>query len=93
MPNLPAKPLRRGSVSGCDHYYTRLSVTILRLESRMLRVGDVDPRPRTHHQFEPGGFDFSRLIVRGDQSGANNDFGLKVVGHVREHDVVYKMRP
>jgi putative protease len=25
--------------------------------------------------------------------GPNDDFGLKVVGHVREHDVVYKVRP
>ena len=24
--------------------------------------------------------------------GPNDDFGLKVVGHVREHDVVYKVR-
>jgi hypothetical protein len=25
--------------------------------------------------------------------GPNDDFGLKVVDHVREHDVVYKVRP
>ena len=27
------------------------------------------------------------------EEGPNDDFGLKVVGHVREHDVVYKVRP
>jgi len=26
------------------------------------------------------------------EEGPNDDFGLKVVGHVREHDVVYKVR-
>jgi hypothetical protein len=25
--------------------------------------------------------------------GPNDDFGLKVVDHAREHDVVYKVRP
>jgi hypothetical protein len=25
--------------------------------------------------------------------GPNDDFGLKVVQHAREHDVVYKVRP
>jgi len=28
-----------------------------------------------------------------DQVGPNDDFGLKVNEHVREHDVVYRLKP
>ena len=42
MPSLPAKPTPPGERIGVvTHYYSHLSVAILRLESGMLRVGDV----------------------------------------------------
>jgi hypothetical protein len=42
MPSLPAKPAPPGERIGVvTHYYSHLSVAILRLESGMLRVGDV----------------------------------------------------
>lgn len=75
------------------HYYSHLSVATLRLESGTLRVGDV-VRIRGHTT------DFSQRVeslevnhAPATEVGANDDFGLKVVGHVREHDVVYKVRP
>ena len=75
------------------HYYSNLSVAILRLESGTLRVGDV---------IHIGGHttDFSQRVeslevnhAPATEVGPNDDFGLKVAGHVREHDVVYKVRP
>jgi hypothetical protein len=33
------------------------------------------------------------LCTPATEVGPTDDFGLKVVGHVREHDVVYKVRP
>jgi hypothetical protein len=74
------------------HYYSHLSVAILRLESGTLRVGDVI-HIRGHTT------DFSQRVETLEvnhapvtEVGPNDDFGLRVVGHVREHDVVYKVR-
>jgi len=94
MPSLPAKPAPPGERIGVvTHYYSHLSVAILRLESGMLRVGDVI-HIRGHTT------DLSQRVeslevnhAPATEVGPNDDFGLKVVGHVREHDVVYKVRP
>jgi hypothetical protein len=75
------------------HYYSHLSVATLRLESGTLRVGDVI-HIRGHTT------DFSQRVeslevnhAPATEVGPNDDFGLKVVQHAREHDVVYKVRP
>jgi hypothetical protein len=76
------------------HYYSHLSVATLRLESdTMLRVGDMI-HIRGHTT------DFSQRVeslevnhAPATEVGLNDDFGLKVAGHAREHDVVYKVRP
>ena len=75
------------------HYYSHLSVATLRLESGTLRVGDVI-HIRGHTT------DFSQSVgslevnhASATEVGPNDDFGLKVVQHAREHDVVYKVRP
>jgi Elongation factor Tu domain 2 len=94
MPSLPAQPAPPGERIGVvTHYYSHLSVATLRLESGTLRVGDViHIRGRTT--------DFSQRVeslevnhAPATEVGPNDDFGLKVVGHAREHDVVYKVRP
>ena len=93
MPSLPAQPTppeeRIGVVT---HYYSHLSVATLRLESGTLRVGDVI-HIRGHTT------DFSQRVeflevnnAPTTEVGPNDDFGLKVVQHAREHDVVYKVR-
>ena len=75
------------------HYYGHLSVATLRLESGTLRIGDMI-HIRGHTT------DFSQRVeslevdhAPATEVGPNDDFGLKVDGHVREHDVVYKVRP
>jgi putative protease len=74
------------------HYYGHPSVATLRLETGTLHVGDVI-HIRGHST------DFSQKVESLEvnhtavtEVGPNDDFGLKVVEHVREHDVVYKVR-
>jgi Elongation factor Tu domain 2 len=87
----PAPPEER--IGFVTHYYGQPSVAILRLESGTLRVGDVI-HIRGHTT------DFSQKVESLEvnhatvtEVGPNDDFGLKVVEHVREHDVVYQVRP
>jgi hypothetical protein len=74
------------------HYYGHPSVATLRLESGTLRVGDV-VHIREHTT------DFSQKVESLEvkhasvtEVGSNDEFGLKVVEHVREHDIVFKVR-
>jgi Elongation factor Tu domain 2 len=75
------------------HYYSHLSVATVRLESGTLRVGDVI-HIRGHTT------DFSQPVesleinhAPASEVGPGDDFGLKVIEHAREHDVVYKVGP
>ena len=93
-PSRPAQPTPPGKRIGVvTHYYSHLSVATLRLESGALRVGDVI---HIHGHTT----DFSQKVeslevnhAPATEVGPNDDFGLKVVAHVREHDVVYKVQP
>ena len=90
----PAQPaLLEERIGVVTHYYGHLSVATLRLESGTLRIGDMI-HIRGHTT------DFSQRVeslevdhAPATEVGPNDDFGLKVDGHVREHDVVYKVRP
>jgi hypothetical protein len=94
MPSLPLQPAPPGERIGVvTHYYSHLSVATVRLESGTLRVGDVI-HIRGHTT------DFSQKVESlevnhspATEVGPNDDFGLKVVQHAREHDVVYKVQP
>jgi hypothetical protein len=74
------------------HYYSHLSVATLRLETgTTLRVGDMI---HIHGHTT----DFSQRVDSLEvnhapviEVGPNDDFGLKVIGHAREHDIVYKV--
>jgi hypothetical protein len=93
IPSPPAQPAPPGERIGVvTHYYSHLSVATLRLESGPLRVGDVI-HIRGHTT------DFSQRVESLEvnhapvtEVGPNDDFGLKVVQHAREHDVVYRLR-
>ena len=37
--------------------------------------------------------EIAEILAPANEVGPNDDFGLKVVDHAREHDVVYKVRP
>ena len=92
-PSLPAQPAPSEERIGVvTHYYSHLSVATIRLESGTLRVGDMI-HIRGHTT------DFSQKVESLEVNNApatevrpNDDFGLKVVEHAREHDVVFKVR-
>jgi putative protease len=75
------------------HYYSHLSVATLRLEpGATLRVGDVIHilGHTTDFSQRVESLEVDRKSVF--EVGSNDDFGLKVVDHAREHDVVFKAR-
>ena len=91
-PSLPAQPVPSEERIGVvTHYYSHPSVATIRLESGTLRVGDM-VHIRGHTT------DFSQKVeslevnhAPATEVGPNDDFGLKVVEHTHEHDVVFKM--
>ena len=93
-PTPPAQLAPPGERIGVvTHYYSHLSVAIVRIDSGTLRVGDV---------IHIRGYttDFSQRIESMElnhapvtEAGLNDEFGMKVAAHAREHDVVYKVRP
>jgi Elongation factor Tu domain 2 len=88
----PASPAEPGERIGVvTHYYSYLSVAIVRLESGTLRVGDVI-------QIRGHTTDFSQKVESIEvnhapvtEVGPKEEFGLKVSEHAREHDVVFKV--
>lgn len=87
-PERPAPGERIGVVT---HYYGAPMVAIVKLETGTLRVGDtIHIRGHTS--------DFSQRVasIQVDHApvqevGPQDDFGIKVTEHAREHDVVYKL--
>ncbi len=87
-PERPAPGERIGVVT---HYYGNLLVAIVKLESGILRVGD-SIHIRGHSS------DFSQRVeslqvehAAVNEVGPNDEFGVKVVQHARENDIVYKL--
>jgi putative protease len=91
-PSPPAQPAPPGERIGVvTHYYSHLSVATVRLESGTLRLGDMI-HVRGHTT------DFNQKVeslevnrAPATEVGPNEEFGLKVVEHAREHDIVYKV--
>jgi hypothetical protein len=92
-PTPPARPAPPGKRIGVvTHYFGQVSVAIVRLESGTLRVGDMI-HIRGHTT------DFKQKVeslqvdhAPATEVGPKDDFGLKVIAHAREHDVVFKVR-
>jgi putative protease len=88
----PPPPPPGERIGVVTHYYGHLSVAVVKLESATLRVGDtIHIRGHTT--------DFSQRVeslqvdhAAVSEVGPNDDFGLQVNEHVREHDVVYKVK-
>jgi Elongation factor Tu domain 2 len=89
----PARPAPQGKRIGVvTHYFGHVSVAIVRLESGTLRVGDM-----IHIQGHTTDFKQKVESLQVDhlpatEVGPKDDFGLKVAEHVREHDVVFKVK-
>jgi putative protease len=75
------------------HYYSHLSVVALQLDpGATLRAGDVIHvlGHTTDFSQRVESLEVDRKSVL--EVGPNDDFGLKVADHAREHDVVFKVR-
>jgi hypothetical protein len=92
-PTTPAEPAASEERIGVViHYYSHLSVAAIQLERGTLRVGDV-----IHICGHTTDFRQKVEFLEVDHTpttevGPKDDFGLKVVDHAREHDVVFKVR-
>lgn len=93
-PATPVAPPPPGERIGMvTHYYSHLSVAVVKLEPGVtLRVGD-----NIHIKGHTS--DFGQRVESlqvghspVNEVGPNDDFGLKVVEHAREHDVVYRVK-
>jgi putative protease len=91
-PAAPAIPPGTERIGIVTHYYSHLSVAILKLETGSLRVGDV-----IHIKGHTS--DFSQPVesmeidhVHVNEARPGQSFGLRVKEHAREHDVVYKTK-
>jgi hypothetical protein len=75
------------------HYYSHLSVATLRLEpGATLRVGDVIHILGHTTDFTQKVESLEVDHAPATEVGPKDDFGLKLVDHARERDVVFKMR-
>jgi len=93
-PAAPAPaPLPGERIGVVTHYFGNLSVAVVKLEPGViLRVGD-NIHVKGHTS------DFAQRVdslqvghAPVQEVGPNDDFGLKVAEHAREHDVVYRVK-
>jgi putative protease len=90
----PPPPPPGERIGVVTHYYGHLAVAVVKLDpGTSLRVGDsIHVKGHTS--------DFSQRVeslqighAPVQEVGPGDDFGLKVVNHAREHDVVYRVKP
>src|SRR5262245_57635532 len=94
---MPGRPAQLASleqrIGVVTHYYSHLSVATIRLEPGATQhVGDVIHRcgHTTDFTQRVESLDVDHAPVT--EVGPNDDFGLKVIEHAREHDAVFKVR-
>lgn len=93
----PSRPAKEASseqrIGVVTHYFSHLSVVVMQLEpGATLRVGDVIHiwGHTTDFKQKVESLEIDRAPVA--EVGSKDDFGLKVIEHAREHDVVFKVR-
>jgi putative protease len=88
-PTVPRIAEQRAGV--VTHYYSHLSVAVVKLDQGALRVGDTIhiKGHTTDFQQRVESMQVEHQSIESAQVG--EEFGLKVTEHVREHDVVYKV--
>ncbi|MGB8105016.1 MAG: hypothetical protein WCF47_12145 [Pseudolabrys sp.] len=89
----PQSASREQRIGVVTHYYSHLSVATMRLEpGTTLHVGDI-----IHIHGHTTDFTQKVESLEVDQApdtevGPNDDFGLNVIEHAREHDAVFRVR-
>ena len=91
-PSPPPPPAPGERIGVVTHYYGNVSVAVIKLDSASLRLGDtIHVRGHTSDFSQPvESLQIGHAPV--SEVGPNDDFGLKVIAHVREHDIVYKVK-
>ena len=87
------EPMRQEEAIGIvTHYYSHLGVGVVQVNKGSLKTGDTI-RVKGHST------DFTQTVEsmeyehrHTDQAGAGQSVGLKVIGHVREHDIVFLVK-
>lgn len=93
----PARPVTPAALPGEErvgmvtHYYSHLSVAVVKLDSGMLREGDTIHIKGHTSDFRQRVTSIEVDHVHVPEARAGQSFGLKVSEHAREHDVVYKV--
>ena len=90
----PPPPPPGDRIGTVTHYFAHVSVAVVKLDpGTTLRVGD-----NIHIKGHTS--DFGQRVdslqighAQVDEVGPNDDFGMKVKDHAREHDVVYRLKP
>ncbi|HTN43998.1 MAG TPA: hypothetical protein VMN77_09425 [Nitrospiria bacterium] len=88
----PAGPMiAEQRVGIVTHYYSHLSVAVVKLDQGALQVGDTIhiKGHTTDFQQRVGSMQVEHQSIQSAQVG--EEFGLKVTEHVREHDIVHKV--
>ncbi len=94
MPTRPAAPtpmageVRVGIVT---HYYSHLSVAVVRLDSGSLRVGDTIHITGHTSDFRQRVESMEIEHQSVTEVSAGQEFGMRVTEHARENDTVYKV--
>ena len=89
----PQPSSREQRIGVVTHYYSHLSVATMRLEpGTTLQVGDVIHIHGHTTEFTQKVESLEVDHAPVTQVGPNDDFGLKVIEHAREHDAVFKVR-
>jgi hypothetical protein len=92
-PSPPAQPVPPGKRIGVvTHFFGHVSVALIRLESGTLRVGDLIHIRGHTTDFEQKVESLQVDHAPANEVGPKDDFGLKVIEQVREHDVVFMVR-
>lgn len=73
------------------HFYSHLSVAVVRLEAGSLRLGDTIHVKGHTSDFRQRVESMQIEHQPVTEVGPGQEFGLKVIEHAREHDVVYKV--
>lgn len=91
-PVAPAAPLPgEERVGVVTHYFNHLSVAIVKMEAGMLREGDTVHIKGHTSDFRQPVQSMEVEHVHVPEVWPGQSFGLKVIEHAREHDVVYKV--
>jgi putative protease len=91
-PAAPAAPLPgEERVGVVTHYFNHLSVAIVKMEAGMLREGDTIHIKGHTSDFRQRVQSMEVEHVHVPEAWPGQSFGLKVIEHAREHDVVYKV--